>query len=184
LEEEDPDDFGKNPFITPCSCIGSMKYIHVSCMREWLDAKKQHQMLDGVYSYYWEELECELCKEGLKLRNQVIIKPKGSQKQYLKEYFLLNYKIPENEKYIVLESDIDCLSKAIHVINFNNKSEYSVGRRITNDITVSDISVSRCQSIIKLKNNKLYVEDQDSKFGTFVKINGIYTIDSDFVVPI
>ena len=143
-------------------------------------------MLDGVYSYYWEELSCELCKEPLKLRNQVVIKPKGTNKQYIKEYFLLNYKIPQNEKYIVLESDIQCLSKAIHVINFDYKKEYTVGRRVTNDITVSDISVSRAQSILKLKSNKLYVEDQDSKFGTFVKVNGIYEIDNskNFTIPI
>ena len=62
---------------------------------------------------------------------------------YLKEYFLLNYKIPDNSRYIVLESDIQCLSKAIHVIDFGYKKQYSVGRRVTNDITVSDISVSR-----------------------------------------
>lgn len=69
LEDEDPNDMGENPFITPCSCIGSMKYIHVQCVREWLDNRKQQQQLDGVFSYYWEELSCELCKSPLKLRN-------------------------------------------------------------------------------------------------------------------
>ena len=72
------------------------------------------------------------------------------------------------------------------MIDFDYKKEYSVGRRVTNDITVSDISVSRVQSILKLKGNKLYVEDQDSKFGTFVKINGLYEIGENckFTVPI
>ena len=55
-----------------------MKYIHVKCVREWLDAKKQQQQLDGVFSYYWEELSCELCKSALKLRNQVVVQPAGS----------------------------------------------------------------------------------------------------------
>ena len=40
LEDEDPNDNGLNPFITPCNCVGSVKFIHVSCVREWLDAKK------------------------------------------------------------------------------------------------------------------------------------------------
>ena len=44
---------------------------------------------------------------------------------------------------MVLESDIDCLSKAIHVVDFSVKDAFNVGRRVTNDITVSDISVSR-----------------------------------------
>ena len=171
LDDEDANDPGENPFITPCGCQGSMKFIHVRCMREWLDGKKQSQNLDGVYSYYWEELTCELCKEPLKLRNEVQIRTKDSMFKYTKEFFLLNYKVPNAQKYMVLESDINCLSKAIHVVNFDNKKEYNVGRRVTNDITVSDISVSRQQACIKLKkDNKVWVEDLDSKFGTFVKI--------------
>ncbi len=63
--------------------------------------------------------------------------------KYTKEFFLLNYKVPQNEKYMVIESDVNCLSKAIHVINFDLKKDYDVGRRMTNDVTVSDISVSR-----------------------------------------
>ena len=77
---------------------------------------------------------------------------------------------------MVLESDINCLSKAIHVINLDFKKEYTIGRRVTNDITVSDISVSRAQSSIKLKNNRIYVEDLDSKFGTFVKVSGLFDL--------
>jgi hypothetical protein len=38
LEEEDDD--VKNPFITPCKCQGSTKFIHVNCIRSWLDTKK------------------------------------------------------------------------------------------------------------------------------------------------
>ena len=63
----DETDSQENPFITPCKCAGSMKFIHLSCLREWLDSKRVSQKLDGVYSYYWEELSCELCKEPLAL---------------------------------------------------------------------------------------------------------------------
>jgi hypothetical protein len=66
------------------------------------------------------------------------------------KFKLLNYKQPKKNKFIVLESDIDCLSKAIHVIVFKNQLEFNVGRRVSNDITVSDISVSRKQSVIRL----------------------------------
>lgn len=71
---------------------------------------------------------------------------------------------------MVLESDIECLSKAIHVVVFSVKNDFYIGRRINNDITISDISVSRKQAAIKLKDNQVIVEDCDSKFGTFVKV--------------
>lgn len=89
-----------------------------------------------------------------------------------KTFYLLNFKQPKNKKYLVLESDIECLSKAIHVIVFSVKPDFYVGRRINNDITVSDISVSRNQAAIKLINGKVFVEDCESKFGTFVKVQG------------
>lgn len=44
---------------------------------------------------------------------------------------------------MIIESHVDSVSKAIHVINFDYRNIYEVGRKINNDITVSDISVSR-----------------------------------------
>jgi len=66
-----------------------------------------------------------------------------------------------------LESDIECLSKAVHVIDFQVKKEFDVGRRVSNDITVSDITVSRNHATFLWSAGKLYLKDQDSKFGTF-----------------
>ena len=31
----------RNPLITPCKCIGSVRFIHMNCLREWLVSKKQ-----------------------------------------------------------------------------------------------------------------------------------------------
>ena len=87
---------------------------------------------------------------------------------------------------MVLESDIECLSKAIHVVIFSKKPEFSIGRRINNDITVSDISVSRKQAILRMtdEEDRVYVEDCDSKFGTFVKIREPYKIKFDERLPV
>ena len=43
-----------NPLITPCKCIGSVKHIHLDCLRSWLKLKKQDHEEAGVHSYYWE----------------------------------------------------------------------------------------------------------------------------------
>ena len=95
-------------------------------------------------------------------------------------YYLLGISLEPDRMYMVLESDIDCLSKAIHVIDFSYKTYYNVGRRVTNDVTVSDISVSREQAEIKLdiKTNQVYISDCESKFGTFVKIDGLFKLET------
>lgn len=48
-----------------------------------------------------------------------------------------------------------------------------VGRRVNNEISISDISVSRRQAEFQLVNNELFVTDNDSKFGTFKKLEGL-----------
>lgn len=39
-----------------------MKYIHISCLKEWLNSKKLVYNGDKVRSFFWKALECELCK--------------------------------------------------------------------------------------------------------------------------
>ena len=86
---------------------------------------------------------------------------------------------------MILESDIECPSKAVHIINFGAKDVYTVGRRVNNDISISDISVSRRQATFKLDNEKVYLMDLDSKFGTFVRINEPFPIANDgSIIPI
>lgn len=38
----------QNPLLTPCYCSGSLKYVHQSCLQQWLTAS--------------ETTSCELCK--------------------------------------------------------------------------------------------------------------------------
>lgn len=86
---------------------------------------------------------------------------------------------------MIMESHIESMSKAVHVINFKYKTEFDVGRRITNDITVSDISVSREQATINLHKGRVYLSDNSSKFGTFVLVKGLLPLSTqDLKVPI
>lgn len=63
-----------------------------------------------------------------------------------KAIFLLEFDRPANQPYMIIESDIESPSKVIHVINFGAKDVFSIGRRVSNDISISDISVSRQQA--------------------------------------
>ncbi len=60
---EEEDKVG-NPLITPCKCAGTMKHIHIECLREWLNSKSSFKESNppGVKTYCWKALECELCK--------------------------------------------------------------------------------------------------------------------------
>jgi E3 ubiquitin-protein ligase DOA10 len=34
-EEEDPIKLELNPLITPCKCSGTMRHIHIDCIKSW-----------------------------------------------------------------------------------------------------------------------------------------------------
>ena len=57
-----------NPLIKPCKCSGSMKYIHLKCLLQWLKTKIQVDKSEYIENNYFtlyssEKVECELCKQ-------------------------------------------------------------------------------------------------------------------------
>lgn len=162
LSEEEPN----NPIISPCECIGSVKYIHLNCIREWLDSKRHKKETAFVNSYIWKGLECEICKAAY--RDEVQVNGKMLS--------LLNYVIhPTAVQYMVIESLTNSTSKTIHVVNFTARSTAKVGRGGCCEVRITDVSVSRHNSTFKLieypsKSNRWYlaVSDEASKFGTLV----------------
>ena len=82
-----------NPLFSSCKCSGSVGYIHYTCLRSWLDVKKQQKVSQNFSSFYWKSFECEICKKAYPL----IIRTGG------KTYYLVDYQRPEGD-YLVLES--------------------------------------------------------------------------------
>ena len=92
-----------------------MKYIHMTCLREWLEGKKHMKETEVVNSYIWKNLECESCKTSYAELSMI-----ATLKDGIKEFNILNYKIHEDAKsYMVIESVTNTTSKTIHVINFS-----------------------------------------------------------------
>ena len=60
-DENEKDD----PLISPCKCSGSMQYVHLKCLRQWLSRNENKKIMPHVTSYTWKAFHCELCKEKL-----------------------------------------------------------------------------------------------------------------------
>ncbi len=155
-----------NPLICPCKCAGSMGSIHQSCLKEWLNAKRHVYEGERVTSYFWKALECELCKEPFerKMRSSM--------------FNIMQFELPNNQglydmnrgrNYMILESINSMPAKVVHVFDLRY-NDFKVGRSVDTDMKIADISVSRTHSFLKIKDKKLFVEDNGSKFGTLVKI--------------
>ena len=59
--EEDSD--SKNPLVQPCKCSGSMKYIHLNCLKQWLFTKSctRLEKKTNFSIFIIKPVECELC---------------------------------------------------------------------------------------------------------------------------
>ena len=154
-----------NPLICPCTCKGSMKYIHYQCLKNWLNSKIENESsLDSEteevgITYCCKDLSCELCKSKL----PDYINHKG------KIYNITFYK-PKFKQFIILESMRADKSKTkfIHILSFDNKNQIALGRANDCDLSFPELSVSRYHCFIHKDTNKIYLEDNNSKFGTLV----------------
>ena len=159
IEEEDE----KNPLVQPCICDGSMKFIHLSCLRQWI---KTHscEKLEGNNNcsiFLIKQVECELCKtkfpDILKHQNKL--------------YHLIDFS-NEYQSHLTLESlTLDKhQNKFIYVVSLEKNKKIKIGRGHDCEIILSDISVSRIHSYLIVENKNVYLTDNDSKFATLVFI--------------
>jgi len=89
-------------------------------------------------------------------------------------YDIIDYTRPVDKNYIILES-LNQLKdnnnyKSIQVISLEENEKIVMGRGHETDVRINDISVSRTHAVITLSNNKIFIRDLKSKFGTLVLI--------------
>ena len=168
-----------NPLICPCICKGSMKYIHYKCLKNWLNSKIETDLSinpeieeEVGLTYCAKDLACELCKTKF----PDYINHNG------KIYNITFYK-PKFKQYLILESirDDKFKTKFIHILSFDNdKSQIVLGRSNECELSIPELSVSRFHCFIHKEKNKLYIEDNNSKFGTCILVQNPHISITDY----
>ncbi|OMJ93030.1 hypothetical protein SteCoe_4112 [Stentor coeruleus] len=156
-----------DPLISPCKCSGTMKYIHLNCLKEWLRNKVVSRFTEKGTSYYLKDLICELCKENI----PPTVLCHGNKIP------LITMTFPETS-YIVLEEYYPdrYLKHGLHIITLTDKQYAVIGRGHESDIKVTDITVSRVHCKVYFENSKFYLEDRKSKFGTLIKMRKSFIV--------
>lgn len=57
----------ENTLVSPCKCKGSCEYVHLKCLKQWIDSKK-HRIENSsniCLAFNYKKLSCEICKENL-----------------------------------------------------------------------------------------------------------------------
>ncbi|KAF4726321.1 hypothetical protein FOZ63_003893, partial [Perkinsus olseni] len=53
-----------DPMIAPCNCSGSIRYVHLSCLRRWINGRLElPDETDALATchFFYKQLSCELC---------------------------------------------------------------------------------------------------------------------------
>lgn len=58
----------ENPLLEVCKCTGTMRFIHYTCLKEWIASKIHYKLQAHIWSYNWKNLICELCKTKYKVK--------------------------------------------------------------------------------------------------------------------
>ena len=160
--EENEED---NPLVQPCNCHGSMKYVHLKCLKQWLKINtcvlQENDELLKIFKV--KKAECELCKTEL----PDFIRHKG------KLYEIIDFG-DEFKNYAIFENLIDNKhnKKYLYMISLdnNNTNLFTIGRGHDCNLVLNDASISRNHCALRFFNKKLFLEDLNSKFGTLILI--------------
>ena len=131
-----------NPLITPCKCSGSVKYIHLGCLKTWLAKRLNAVKNSHCITINWLPLSCEMCKAPFRYRI------------YMDNKKFYTVDIPKPPKpYVIVELMRKSQSnkgKVFHFISFAEKKKVNLGRRKDIDVRISeDISISRSHASIE-----------------------------------
>ena len=58
LEEIYEERISDSELITPCSCSGTLKYVHEKCINTWIDTKVENDEEGDIEDF----INCELCR--------------------------------------------------------------------------------------------------------------------------
>ena len=160
IEEEDEKE---NPLVQPCQCSGSLRFIHLKCLKHWIQTRSCIKVESNEYCvvFLFKEIECEICKAKL----PDLINHNG------KLHSLLDFS-DEFKNYLIIETLTldEENNKFLYIISLDKKNEIKVGRGMLSEVLLSDVSVSRVHCLFRIEGKNVYLQDNNSKFGTLILV--------------
>eukprot|EP00826_Nyctotherus_ovalis_P063556 TRINITY_DN9323_c0_g2_i3.p2 TRINITY_DN9323_c0_g2~~TRINITY_DN9323_c0_g2_i3.p2 ORF type:complete len:278 (+),score=99.22 TRINITY_DN9323_c0_g2_i3:818-1651(+) len=139
-----------------------MGNIHLNCLRKWVEQKVSIKAKKHVTTVEWKSLSCELCKapypfavcfDGMICE---VIKVPCPKKP-----FAVFEKAAEYGKN----------SGTIYIVSFDKKQRITIGRNSDAEWQLINISISRAHAILTYNSSELFLEDINSKYGSFKQVS-------------
>lgn len=149
-----------NPLLSICKCAGTQQLIHLHCAEAFIHSKLRTNDSPCVDSFIVSRsVVCDLCHEELPLTHV----ESGTQ-------YILRGDIKPHSAYVKLVSDSN--PNEFHLVHPALHKAATIGRARTCDLKLFDASVSRLHATIIHTEAGFLMRDEDSKFGSLVKVPG------------
>ena len=174
---EGNEDLDIDPLISVCQCSDSMKFVHLSCLKNKINSniyKKRYKFYD---IYLFKNYFCEICLETFP--KYIIIDNKKIHLLDLDISNYNNYVICDIIKYD--EKNEYNYSIGFLVIHFNEESVIKFGRKKENDVVFNDLSISGFHCEFIFKEGNLYLKDVGSSYGCLKYIQNEEEINEESI---
>lgn len=150
-----------NPLISPCKCSGTMKKVHLNCLKEWISNKVFSRISKKTARFMRKDLNCELCHHQLPIKLSL-----NNRKIHL-----FDFPFTFSNNFIALKelNPTSPENSALHIISLPQNESAILGRSSNCDISLNDVSVSRKHCYIQNAGTGFYLNDMKSKYGTMVE---------------
>ena len=161
-----------DPLICPCKCYGSMKFVHLSCLKNNINIKihKKHEKCYDIYLY--QNYNCEICLSTFP--KYLIIKNKKINLLDIDISNYTDYALCDLIQYDVKNDYIYHIGYLI--LRLENNISIKIGRKKENDLIFNDLSISGNHCELICQNNKIFLKDLGSKYGTMKYIQNEYEV--------
>lgn len=165
-------DTDKSPLVSICKCKGSIRCIHVSCLKTWVNINATRNSSQGVTSIYCKNFMCDVCEAPypciLSMSHIVAVVVNDVH------YPLFEGLDMDGENLLLCSVSRDGeYAKVFHLIRPDEtRGRFTLGRSHSVDIRLKNQYVSRMHAQIVYCHREFRLTDMNSKFGTLVLLRG------------
>ena len=161
-----------DPLICPCKCYGSMKFVHLSCLKNSINIKihKKHEKYYDIYLY--QNYNCQICLSTFP--KYLIIKNKKINLLDIDTSNYSNYALCDLIQYDEKNDYIYHIGYL--VLRLESNISLKFGRKKENDVIFNDLSISGNHCELICQNNNIFLKDLGSKYGTMKYIQNEYEV--------
>ncbi|KAF4667251.1 hypothetical protein FOL47_003653 [Perkinsus chesapeaki] len=172
----------EDPLVEACACRGSIRYVHLGCLRHWVEGRlclnSGSEQQGPAHTYLFRQLACELCRTNyplyVKLHDghveQLVPMPETRAPYMVLENMMRVDPIGGGQTEGT-DSQSSVHARGVYVISLAGKKMLRLGRGHESDVRIADVSISRWHATVSFtEDGRFVLEDHNSKFGTLVAL--------------